>query len=1027
MTRPTTNSISPVEPFVALLVSNWEKRGNALGVDTYLQIQRLLSNLPGEVKPSQLKNYLTPILVHNPQLQKDFYLFFEQMLEVYAAQQQQQELLFHTNEAAQQTTFNRSSQKLIQQWQGFSRKIQFLIVLGLVTSIVAPLSLVAYFKQLRSDHLKEQEILRDPIFNEEITSSTTKDFQPPAAKPQDPQITKPGQKTASAQNKPQTTQDSASFHENTPIYFESTKAGGLSFSTQHAYFSPFKWMLLFLFTLSLILLGLWLRYKNRKFGLLPDLDPDLPHEWTIRIPFLHSVHLGEAFNLAVADLRKRQATENLRLNLKQTVKATAEQAGMIDFKYSTLSQTKDYLVLLDLGTTRNQRSKLFELIIRSLEAQEVPLTLFYYRDDPRHCWNEQYHEGISLRDLQHKYSTHQLILWGDAQVLVDPKNKEVALFDQWRHKIIVSPKAAKDWGKNEALLAQKFRIVPATPKGLAALVENLEAIEPKNYLLWKDIPEKNTDSLSIQTGLSAQDLMAILEKEYLIATPQGQDDTLLKWLAACAMPPVLFWDWVQYAGQIIAQSQNQQLLTLENLYHISKMEWFKEGQIPESARLILLNWLEEQHPYLAIKLRHEWLKVMTLETNLPPVNSLAWQGHRIQVILNQLLQKQQPSAHQKLEAELNRLLHRDAHQDALLIQYLQQKKVGLDQMLSDRFRKFIQRKQGLSWKWRQWTWQLVGTVTGFFLLLFSHYTEPVQVFKFKDYITDTAFCWDNRTFAVFAGDGSVSLCTTDDKWIGGLSEGFDNVVESAFSWYGPTLVAINDQGSELNWGKNYDFDLDWKTGNRFLKDTSWNKPQINHHEYNLLITSVKFFMKFKDPLIGHYDGKAILERDLGQEDVEFTHREAIRDVDISPDNKYILTCSNDSTAKLWTVEGKLLATFSGHQDYVYTCCFSPDGKKIATASRDETAILWNLQGKKLRTYKGHKDDINDIVFTRDSKAIITASSDNTAKMWGLNGRLIRTFYGHKDKISNLSVSPDGTKLLTGSNDQTVRLWKLKLK
>lgn len=1026
MTRPTTNSISPVEPFVALLISNWEKRGNALGVDTYLQIQRMINNLPSEVKPSQLKNYLTPILVHNPQLQKDFYLFFEQMLEVYAAQQQQQELLFHTNEAAQQTTFNRSSQKLIQQWQGFSRKIQFLIVLGLVTSIVAPLSLVSYFKQLRSDHLKEQEILRDPIFNEEVTSSTTKDFQPPAAKPQDPQITKPGQKTAAAQNKPQTTQDSASFHENTPIYFESTKAGGLSFSTQHAYFSPFKWMLLFFFTLSLILLGLWLRYKNRKFGLLPDLDPDLPHEWTIRIPFLHSVHLGEAFNLAVADLRKRQATENLRLNLKQTVKATAEQAGMIDFKYSTLSQTKDYLILLDLGTTRNQRSKLFELIIRSLEAQEVPLTLFYYRDNPSHCWNEQYHEGISLRDLQHKYSTHQLILWGDAQVLVDPKNKEVALFDQWRHKIIVSPKAAKEWGKNEVLLAQKFRIVPATPKGLAALVENLEAIEPKNYLLWKDLPEKNTDLLSIQKGLSAQDLMAILEKEYLTPSPAGQNDALLKWLAACAMPPVLFWDWVQYAGQIIAQSQNQQLLTLENLYHISKMEWFKEGQIPESARLILLNWLEEKHPYLAIKLRHEWLKVMTLETNLPPVNSLAWQGHRIQVILNQLLEKQQPSAHQKLEAELNRLLHADAHQDALLIQYLQQKKVGLDQMLSDRFRKFIQRKQGLSWKWRQWTWQLVGTVAGFFLLLFSHYTEPVQVFKFKDYITDTAFNWDNRTFAVFAGDGSVSLLNVNGEWLGGISEGFDNVVESAFSWP-PILSAINDQGSTLSWYKKHKSVLDWKTMTYSL-DTLWEeKPLMDKHELTRLITAKKYFTRFDKTLRGYYDGEGTLETYSGNESVHFIHNGAVRDIDALLDKELVLTCSNDSTAKLWSFDGKLIATLAGHNDYVYTCCFSPDGKKIATAGRDETAILWNLQGKKLRTYKGHKGDINDIVFTRDSKAIITASSDNTAKMWGLNGRLIRTFYGHKDKISNLSVSPDGTKLLTGSNDQTVRLWNLKLK
>ena len=945
------------------------------------------------------------------------------MLEVYAAQQEQQELLFHSNAAAQHTIFNKSSRKIILQWQGFSRKIQFLIVLGLVTSIVVPLSLVSYFKQLRNNHLKEQEILADPIFKEQAASSSTPNAKPPVAK-KSPSTAKPEQASPAAPNAPKTAQDSSSFNENAPIYFESTKAGGLSFSTQHAYFSPLKGKILLLFTLCLVFIGLLLWYKNRKFGLLPELDPDLPHEWTIRIPFLHHVHMGEAFNLAVADLRKRQATENLRLNLKQTVKATAEQAGMIDFKYSALSQSKDYLVLLDLGSTRNQRSKLFELIIRALEDQEVPLSLFYYGNDPSRCWNEQYPEGISLRDLQHKYSTHRLIHWGDAAALVEPTGKETVIFDLWRHKIMVSPKAAKLWGQNEALLAKKFRIVPATPKGLAALVENLEAIEPKNYLLWKDVPEKNTDTLAIQNGLAARDLMAILEKEYLTPTPQVQDDTMLKWLAACAMPPVLFWDWVQYAGQIIAQNQNQQLLTLDNLYQISKIEWFKEGQIPESARLILLNWLEEQHPYLAIKLRHEWLKVMTLETNLPPINSLAWQGHRIQVILNQLLQKEQLSEHQKLEAELNRLLNADAQQDALLVQYLWQKKSGIDQILSDRFRKFIQRRQGFSWKWRHWTWQLVGTVAGFFLLLFSHFTEPVQVFKFKDYITDTAFNWDNRTFAVFAGDGSVSLCTTEGEWIDGIREGFGNVVESEFSWNGPTLMAMNEQGSELSWSKRHRISQDLETGKPSLH-LSWNEPWISRTELTRLVTATKYFMRFDRIIRGYYDGSSALETHSGSYLAHFTHKDAIRDIDALPDKELVLTCSNDSTAKLWSFDGKLIATLSGHQDYVYTCCFSPDGKKIVTAGRDETAILWNLRGKRLRTFKGHRGDINDIIFTRDSKAIITASSDNTAKMWALDGRLIRTFYGHKDKISTLSVSPDGTKLLTGSNDQTVRLWKLK--
>lgn len=1024
MTTLTTTSISQIDSFIALLVSNWEKKGHVLGVDTYMQIQQVIKSLPGEVRPNQLKNYLAPILVSTQQEQKDFHLLFEQMLEVYTVQQQQQELLFHADEAAQQAvTIGRSSQKIIQRWRGFSQKIQLLIVLGFLTSIFVPVSLVSYFKQLNRDYLIEQEIRRDPIFQDEAASSATYEFNTPTAKP-GPQKATPKLHPDSSSDEAQMVKDGSNFQENNPIYFESTKAGGLSFSTQHAYFSPAKGMILFFFTLSLILLGLWLGYKNRKFGFLPEVDPDLPNEWTIRIPFLQQVHMGEAFYLAVTDLRKRQASENLRLNLKQTVKATAEQAGMIDFKYSTLSESKDYLVLLDLGGVHNQRSKLSELIINALKAHEVPLTLFYYREDPQRCWNAQFREGISLRDLQHKYSTHRLILWDDAETLVGLNSKEMAIFDLWRQKIILNTKAVKDWGGSEVWLAQKFRMVPATPKGLAALVENLEAIEPKDPLRWKDTAEKNTDFLSIEDNLPAKDLLTILEKEFLISTSEGSNDALLKWLAACAMPPVLFWDWVQYAGQIITQNQSQQLLTLDSLYQITKLDWFCKGQIPESARLVLLNWLEEQHPYLAIKLRHEWLKIMTLETNLPPVSSLAWQGHRVQVILNQLLEKQQLSDQQKLEAELNQLLHSDQQQDTLLIQYLQQKKSGLDQLLSDRFRKFIQKRQGIAWKWRHWTWQLMGASVGFFLLLFSHFTEPVQVFKFNDYITDTAFAWDNRTFAVFAGDGSVSLCTTNNGWIGGIDQGFKNVVESAFSQHDLTLHALNEQGRELFCTKKSHLPIGIENGVAIF-DTSWQEFEIYRKELLSLVTAGKYLER-NGGLIGYYDGSINLNvTDKGS--AYFRHNDAVRDVDALLDKELVLTCSNDNTARLWSFDGKLITTLTGHKDYVYTCCFSPDGKKIATAGRDETVILWNLNGKKLRTYKGHRGDINDLAFTKDSKAIISVSSDKTAKMWGLDGKLIRTFYGHKDKISTLSLSPDGTKLLTGSNDQTVRLWNLKLK
>jgi len=100
----------------------------------------------------------------------------------------------------------------------------------------------------------------------------------------------------------------------------------------------------------------------------------------------------------------------------------------------------------------------------------------------------------------------------------------------------------------------------------------------------------------------------------------------------------------------------------------------------------------------------------------------------------------------------------------------------------------------------------------------------------------------------------------------------------------------------------------------------------------------------------------------------------------SPDGKQILTASLDGTARLWSaVDGKPLATLSGHTDNVNSAMFSPDGQQIVTASSDKTARLWSaVDGKPLATLSGHSDSVNNAVFSPDGKQILTASDDGTA-------------------------------------------------
>jgi WD40 repeat protein len=155
------------------------------------------------------------------------------------------------------------------------------------------------------------------------------------------------------------------------------------------------------------------------------------------------------------------------------------------------------------------------------------------------------------------------------------------------------------------------------------------------------------------------------------------------------------------------------------------------------------------------------------------------------------------------------------------------------------------------------------------------------------------------------------------------------------------------------------------------------------------------------------------------------------DVDFSRDGKLIATAGKDGKIKLWSLEGKLLSTLTGHKDIVRSIRFSPDDKSktLASASYDGTIKLWNLEGKAGLTFKkdfkGHEQRIININFSPDGKILASASFDGTAKLWDMNGNELKTLQGHTNWLTRVSFSPDGKTIATASDDKTIKLWNLE--
>jgi WD40 repeat protein len=194
------------------------------------------------------------------------------------------------------------------------------------------------------------------------------------------------------------------------------------------------------------------------------------------------------------------------------------------------------------------------------------------------------------------------------------------------------------------------------------------------------------------------------------------------------------------------------------------------------------------------------------------------------------------------------------------------------------------------------------------------------------------------------------------------------------------------------------------------------------------------------------------------------HSNMVNSAIFSPDGKYVLTASDDKTARLWELEsGREVRRFEGHSAWVNSAIFSPDGKNILTSADDET-VLWEVEsgrrvgrlkggsgifssdgrymltaswdktarlcevesGREVRRFEGHSKRVRSAIFSSDGKYVLTASDDKTARLWELeSGREVRRFEGHSDGLISAIFSPDGRYTLTTSEDKTARLWELE--
>ncbi len=276
------------------------------------------------------------------------------------------------------------------------------------------------------------------------------------------------------------------------------------------------------------------------------------------------------------------------------------------------------------------------------------------------------------------------------------------------------------------------------------------------------------------------------------------------------------------------------------------------------------------------------------------------------------------------------------------------------------------------------------------------------------------------TSAVFSDNGQRVLTASRDGtsriWSVSSAEVIDMFADDEHSVH---KVAFGEGGRRLL-TQNSDIVRSWDLSNRQL---------IGAFQADIHLDAIAVSPDGRRILTGDMDGEAtIWNADTGKPLTTIkVGDEAIIATAFAPDGQRVVVGSGKIARVCETGGRQDTVLFEGHDGEIESASFSPDGGWVVTASQDGTAKVWATRtGRLFLTLQGHKGPLSSAVFSSDGHRVVTASHDDTARVWDAQtGRPLAVLSGHSGVVLSAHISPDGLMVATASFDSTVRLWDVE--
>lgn len=180
--------------------------------------------------------------------------------------------------------------------------------------------------------------------------------------------------------------------------------------------------------------------------------------------------------------------------------------------------------------------------------------------------------------------------------------------------------------------------------------------------------------------------------------------------------------------------------------------------------------------------------------------------------------------------------------------------------------------------------------------------------------------------------------------------------------------------------------------------------------------------------------KILAKKEKGKNIYTFdSHSGVVNSVAITPDGRYGLSGSEDSSVKYWDLStGKCIYTLVGHAGGVLAVDISNDGKYGVSGGGgkgDGSIRLWNLTtGERIRIYQ-HGSGISNLRFSPDGKSFASSavSAKGSVTLWNIKSKKYVSSFKTKGYYTvSICFSPDGNRIISGSNigNGAIEFWDL---